>query len=82
MKLYKLPKHYFIHGNYMKASICDNLVEYFNNNPDRHTNGEVYGTCDEHKNELVSHPAPKRGEILFKAAEILVRDRKDDDRKI
>ena len=66
MKLYKLPKHYFIHGNYMKASICDNLVEYFNNNPDRHTTGEVYGTCEEHKNDLVKDPNTKEStDITF-----------------
>ena len=66
MKLYKLPKHYFIHGNYMKASICDNLVEYFDNNPDRHTTGEVYGTCEEHKHDLIKDPNTKEStDITF-----------------
>jgi len=32
----------FIHGCYIKANICDDLVDYFDMHSDRHTSGESY----------------------------------------
>ena len=44
------PKNFsdesFINGCYMPDHICDDLVKYFDENPDRHYKGRVYGIGD------------------------------------
>ena len=60
MKQYNLPTYHFIHGTYIKESICDDLVSFFDNNPDRHTSGEVYGTCGKHKGQLINNANTKQ----------------------
>ena len=48
----------FIHGCYIPDRICDDLVHYFDENPDRHKQGEVYGH-NEGKDRLVNDPNVK-----------------------
>ena len=43
----------FIHGCYIPHNICDDLVDYFDMNSDRHQQGEVYGH-NEGKDRLVN----------------------------
>ena len=36
LKLHDFPEESFIHGCYMSDHISDDLVKYFDENPDRH----------------------------------------------
>ena len=60
MKQYNLPTYHFMHGAYIKESICDDLVSFFDNNPDRHNSGEVFGGCEEHSHKLIKDPLTKQ----------------------
>ena len=42
MKLYDFPKQSFINGNYIPTKICDDLVSYYDNHPERHISGEIF----------------------------------------
>ena len=46
LKLHDFPEESFIHGCYIPDHICDDLIKYFDENPDKHAKGEVYGTGD------------------------------------
>ena len=46
LKLHDFPEQSFIHGCYIPDLICDDLIKYFDENPDKHAKGEVYGTGD------------------------------------
>ena len=41
MKSYELPKQSFITGNYIPAEICDDLVSYFDNTPERQVLSQI-----------------------------------------
>ena len=43
LKLHDFSDESFINGCYMPDHICDDLVKYFDENPDRHYKGKVYG---------------------------------------
>jgi len=43
LKLHDFSDESFINGCYMPDHICDDLVKYFDENPDRHYKGGVYG---------------------------------------
>ena len=46
LKLHDFSDESFINGCYMPDHICDDLVKYFDENPDRHYKGRVYGIGD------------------------------------
>ena len=46
LKLHDFPEQSFIHGCYIPDLICDDLIKYFDENPDRHKSGKVYGLGD------------------------------------
>jgi len=46
LKLHDFSEESFINGCYMPDHICDDLVKYFDENPDRHYKGGVYGIGD------------------------------------
>ena len=46
LTLHDFPEESFIHGCYIPDHICDNLIKYFDENPDRHVDAEVFGTGD------------------------------------
>ena len=46
LKLHHFPDESFINGCYIPDDICDDLVKYFDENPDRHYKGKVYGIGD------------------------------------
>jgi len=46
LKLHDFPDSSFIHGSYIPEYVCNDLINYFDDNPDRHTPGEVYGSGD------------------------------------
>ena len=46
LKLHDFPEESFIHGCYIPDHICDDLIKYFDEHPDRHQSGESYGTGD------------------------------------
>jgi len=41
LKLHDFPEESLIHGCYMSDHISDDLVKYFDENPDRHYKGAV-----------------------------------------
>ena len=43
LKHHHFPDESFINGCYIPDDICDDLVKYFDENPDRHYKGSVYG---------------------------------------
>ena len=53
LKLHEFADDSFVHGCYIPTKICDDLIDYFNDTPDRHESGQVYGTCEKHINELI-----------------------------
>ena len=60
LKLHEFANDSFVHGCYIPHKICDDLIDYFNDTPDRHENGQVYGTCEKHINELIEDTATKK----------------------
>jgi len=42
LKLHDFPEDSFIHGCYILDLICDDLIKYFDENPDRHESGITY----------------------------------------
>ena len=46
LKHHHFPDESFINGCYIPDDICDDLVKYFDENPDRHYKGKVYGIGD------------------------------------
>ena len=46
LKLHDFPEESFINGCYIPDQICDDLIQYYEDNPDRHTMGQVYGIGD------------------------------------
>ena len=42
LKLHDFPEQSFIHGCYIPDLICDDLIKYFDENPDRHAKGVMY----------------------------------------
>ena len=46
LELHHFPDESFINGCYIPDDICDDLVKYFDENPDRHYKGKVYGIGD------------------------------------
>ena len=46
LKLHDFSDESFINGCYMPDHICDDLVKYFDENPDRYYKGRVYGIGD------------------------------------
>ena len=46
LKLHDFSDESFINGCYIPDDICDDLVKYFDENPDRHYKGRVYGIGD------------------------------------
>ena len=46
LKLHDFSDESFINGCYIPDHICDDLVKYFDENPDRHYKGRVYGIGD------------------------------------
>ena len=60
LKLHKFADDSFVHGCYIPHKICDDLIDYFNDTPDRHESGQVYGTCEKHINELIEDTATKK----------------------
>ena len=59
MKQYELPLQSFIHGSYIRKSTCNDLVSFFDNNPEKHTGGEIKRSCSEHGTRLVKDPLTK-----------------------
>ena len=60
LKLHEFANDSFVHGCYIPHKICDDLIDYFNDTPDRHENGQVYGTCEKHINELIEDTTTKK----------------------
>jgi len=46
LKIHSFHDESFIHGCYIPHKICDNLINFFDGNPDRHVSGVVYGKGD------------------------------------
>ena len=46
LTLHDFPEESFIHGCYIPDHICDNLIKYFDENPDRHLKGEIYSNLN------------------------------------
>ena len=60
LKLHEFADDSFVHGCYIPTKICDDLIDYFNDTPDRHESGQVYGTCEKHINELIEDTTTKK----------------------
>ena len=60
LKLHEFADDSFVHGCYIPTKICDDLIDYFNDTPDRHESGQVYGTCEKHINELIEDTITKK----------------------
>lgn len=65
LKLYDFPENSFINGCYIRESICDEVIDFFEKNPDRHTSGKVYGRCAEHQDELVEDDLTKKSTDIY-----------------
>jgi len=46
LKLHEFSEESFIHGCYIPDHICDNLIKYFDENPDRQAKGEIFSNFD------------------------------------
>ena len=46
LTLHDFSDESFIHGCYIPDHICDDLIKYFDENPDRHLKGEIYSNLN------------------------------------
>tara|TARA_B100001750_G_scaffold24442_1_gene16258 strand:- start:810 stop:1421 length:612 start_codon:yes stop_codon:yes gene_type:complete len=46
LKLHKFSNESFINGCYIPENICDDLITYFDNNPERQTSGQMFNETD------------------------------------
>ena len=60
LELYNFPENTLINGAFIRHSICDESIDFFEKNPDRHNSGKIYGTCEEHINTLVENDDRKK----------------------
>lgn len=69
LKLHKFQTlnhdHSFIHGCYIRENICDDIISFFEQNPDRHNTGKIYGTCEEHIGLLVENDERKKSTDIY-----------------
>ena len=65
LKLHEFPDETFIHGCYLEEKICEDLISYYELNTGRHHTGQMYGTCDEHRNTLVSNEKRKKSTDIY-----------------
>ena len=42
LKLHEFPDESFINGCYIPDQICDSLIKYFDDNPERHAQGAIW----------------------------------------
>ena len=65
LKLYDFVDESFIHGCYIPNYICDDLIKYFDEHPDRHKSGESYGTGNINTKIIVDDVVKKSTDIGF-----------------
>ena len=65
LKLHTFPNKSFIHGCYISDHICDDLIKYFDENPDRHKGGKSYGTGNKITNIIEDDNVKKSTDIIF-----------------
>ena len=65
LKLHTFPNKSFIHGCYIPDHICDDLIKYFDENPDRHKSGKVYGLGDKLHELIEDDNVKKSTDISF-----------------
>ena len=46
LKLHNFAEESFIHGCYIPEYICDNLIKYFDDNPKRHSRGQMFSEAE------------------------------------
>ena len=65
LKLHDFSDESFIHGCYIPDHICDDLIKYFDEHPDRHQCGESYGTGKIKTKIIVDDDVKKSTDIRF-----------------
>ena len=65
LKLHDFSDESFIHGCYIPDHICDDLIKYFDEHPDRHQSGESYGTGKIKTKIIVDDVVKKSTDIRF-----------------
>jgi len=60
LKLHEFPDQSFIHGVYIPEYICDNLINYFENNPQKHEAGKINEAMDGKTDETVNNKEVKK----------------------
>ena len=65
LKLHDFVDESFIHGCYIPNHICDDLIKYFDEHPDRHQSGESYGTGNIKTKIIVDDVVKKSTDISF-----------------
>ena len=65
LKLHDFSDESFIHGCYIPDHICDDLIKYFDEHPDRHQSGESYGIGKIKTKIIVDDVVKKSTDIRF-----------------
>jgi|APSaa5957512493_1039668.scaffolds.fasta_scaffold51361_2 prolyl 4-hydroxylase len=65
LALHDFPDSSFVHGCYIPHQVCDDLINYFIDNPERHLRGEVYGTGDKSHELIVDNNVKASTDINF-----------------
>ena len=65
LKLHDFSDESFIHGCYIPDHICDDLIKYFDEHPDRHQSCESYGTGKIKTKIIVDDVVKKSTDIRF-----------------
>ena len=60
LELYNFDEDTFIGGTIIRDTVCDEIIDFFENNPDRHNSGKIYGTCQEHINTQIENDDRKK----------------------
>ena len=65
LKLHEFADESFVHGCYISYNICDDLINYFEDNPDKQASGKVYGLGDKLHELIEDDNVKKSTDISF-----------------
>ena len=69
LKLHEFADQSFVHGCYISYNICDDLINYFEDNPDKQASGKVYGLGDKLHELIEDDNVKKSMDITFYASD-------------
>jgi len=67
LKLHEFPEQSFIQGAYIPEYVCDNLIDYFENNKEKQIEGFVYSSGE----AKVKHETKKSTDMTFNPSSVL-----------